>query len=134
MLESKNKIQNHKKRITVSNKIIYLENTNYILEDTIHKNQFSKIKIGINKITGDKVAIKIINKQNKSLFSKINNNVNIIRHLHHINILHLYEIIVTNNKLYIVMKYCKKGTLSDYIAEKKYLSEKEACKFFQQII
>ena len=134
MLESKNKIQNQKSRIKVSKKIKYIENSNYILEDTIYKNPFSKIKIGINKITGDKVAIKIVNKQNKSLLSKICKNINITRHLHHINILQLYENIEANDKFYIIMEYCKKGTLSNYIAVKKNLSEKEACIYFQQII
>ena len=134
MLESKNKIQNQKSRIKVSKKIKYIENSNYILEDTIYKNPFSKIKIGINKITGDKVAVKIVNKQNKSLLSKIYKNITITRHLHHINILQLYENIEANDKFYIIMEYYKKGTLSNYIAVKKNLSEKEACIYFQQII
>ena len=41
---------------------IHLENpiiNEYILKDTIGKGSFSKVKLGINKITGEKVAIKI---------------------------------------------------------------------------
>ena len=136
MFEYKNIVQNKKKRIIVSKKNKYKEKGNYILEDTIYKNPFSKIKIkiGENKITGDKVVIKIIYKQNNLLLSKIKKNIEIRRHLYHMNILQLFEIIETNNKLYIISEYCNEGTLSNYILKRKSLSEKESCKYFQQII
>ena len=40
----------------------------------------------------------------------------------------------SKSHLYIVMEYCENKELFDYIVYKKYLKEKEACRFFQQII
>ena len=57
-----------------------------------------------------------------------------MRHLHHKNILQLYEIIGTTNKLYIITQYCD-ITLSKYIIDqKKNFNESDVCRLFQQII
>jgi 5'-AMP-activated protein kinase catalytic alpha subunit len=46
----------------------------------------------------------------------------------------LYEIIETQRKLYLIMEYATGGELFDYIVQNQRVKEKEACKFFQQII
>ena len=134
MFENRNLYPDKKKKIIVSKKIKYVEKDNYILGETIYKSTFTKIKIGIHKITNEKVAIKIITKQNNPYLSKIKNNLEIIRHLHHKNILQLFEIIEENNKLYIVMEYCEKGTILNYINDNNNITENEICRLFQQII
>jgi len=134
MFENRNLYPDKKKKIIVSKKIKYVEKDNYILGETIYKSTFTKIKIGIHKITNEKVAIKIITKQNNPYLSKTKNNLEIIRHLHHKNILQLFEIIEENNKLYIVMEYCEKGTILNYINDNNNITENEICRLFQQII
>ena len=134
MLDDKNLNSNKKKKIVVSKKIKIREIRNYILEQTIDKNSFSKTKIGKNKILKEKVLIKIINIKDNIYTSKIKQNIEIIRHLHHKNILQLYEIIETTNKLYIITQYCD-ITLSKYIInQKNNFNESDICKLFQQII
>ena len=46
----------------------------------------------------------------------------------------LYEIIETNRQLFLIMEHAGGGELFDYIVKRKRLEEKEACKFFQQIL
>ena len=133
MLDDKYTSSNQKKKIIVAKKIKTRDIGNYILEQTINKNSFSKSKIGKHKILEEKVQIKIINIKENSYISKIKQNLEIISHLHHKNILQLYEIIETTNKLYIITQYCEL-TLSKYIIDQKNLNESDICRLFQQII
>ena len=145
--EPKNKNNNNSikpnKRIIVSKRTKNKQKGNYILENTIGEGAFAKVKLGKHIITGEKVAIKILPKQNISSNSndnssnninKIQKEINILRRLHHKNIIQLYEIIETKNNLYIVMEYCEGKELFDYIVKRKHLTEREACRYFQQII
>ena len=132
-----NFIQN--KRIIVSKKNKFKQKGNYILENTIGEGAFAKVKLGKHIITGEKVAVKILPKTNKNAtnnnnISKIKKEINILRRLHHKNIIQLYEIIESENNLYIVMEYCEGKELFDYIVKRKRLTEREACRYFQQII
>ena len=125
---------------------------NYILEETIGEGAFAKVKLGKHIYTGEKVAIKILNKNklfqdineenengndNDSILNdikKIRKEINILKRLKHRNIVQLYEIMESKTNLYIIMEYCEGKDLFDYIVKKRFLSEKEACIFFQQII
>ena len=144
-----NKIDNNtikNKKIVVSKKNKFNQKGNYILEETIGEGAFAKVKLAKHIITGEKVAIKIlpkqnnvsnintINNKNSNNISKIQKEINILRCLHHKNIIQLYEIIETKNHLYIVMEYCEGKELFDYIVKRKRLTEREACRYFQQII
>ena len=134
------------KRIIVSKRTKVKQKGNYILENTIGEGAFAKVKLAKHIITGEKVAIKIlpklnfttdsnpINKSSNNNISKIQKEINILRRLHHKNIIQLYEIIETKNNLYIVMEYCEGKELFDYIVKRKRLTEREACRYFQQII
>ena len=132
------------KKIIVSKKNKFKQKGNYILENTIGEGAFAKVKLAKHIITGEKVAIKILPKRNltstnktiknNNNISKIKKEINILRRLHHKNIIQLYEIIETENNLYIIMEYCEGKELFDYIVKRKRLAESEACRYFQQII
>ena len=109
---------------------------NYILEETIGKGAFAKVKLARHIQTGEKVAIKIINKEEIYNFDikKIKKEINILQRLKHKNIIQLYEIMETHKNLYIVMEYCEGKELFEYIVKRKHLTEREACRYFQQII
>ena len=112
---------------------------NYYLEETIGEGAFAKVKLGIHIPTGEKVAIKILNKDRlfedtSEDINKIRKEINILKRIRHKNVIQLYEIIESKSNLYIIMEYCENKELFDYIVSKKQLEEKEACRFFQQII
>ena len=109
---------------------------NYILEETIGEGAFAKVKLARHIQTGEKVAIKIINKEEIYNFDikKIKKEINILQRLKHKNIIQLYEIMETHKNLYIIMEYCEGKELFEYIVKRKHLTEREACRYFQQII
>jgi len=109
---------------------------NYILTEDIGEGNFGKMKLGVYKPTLEKFAIKILNK--KTIKEKMKNvdfrENEIITKFHHINIVNVFELIEDTDNYYIIMEYCQKGELFDYIVDKKKLSEDEASIFFYQLI
>ena len=98
---------------------------------------FSKVCQGIHMPTGEKVAIKIMSKnqiKEKSDKIRIEKEINIQKKLHHQNIVQQYAIIETESTIYIISEYCSGGELFDYIVSKRKLYEVEACRIYQQLI
>ncbi|KHM98821.1 SNF1-related protein kinase catalytic subunit alpha KIN10-like [Glycine soja] len=111
--------------------------TNYKLGKTFGIGSMDKVKIAEHVLTGQKVAIKILNRRkikNMEMEEKVKREIKILRLLVHPHIIQLYEIIETPIDIYIVMEYAKSGELFDYIVEKGRLQEDEARNIFQQII
>ena len=114
----------------------YSKITDYILKQDIGEGNFGKVKLGIHKETGEKFAIKILNKEQIKI--KMKNTIfkenEIISKFNHINVIFVFAIIEDPENYYIVMEYCKTGELFDYIVAHQYLSEEESSIFFYQLI
>lgn len=113
------------------------KNSEYEIKDTIGKGNFGKVLLAINKKTGEKVAIKIIekSKMNKYYSSiQIERELNVIGQMDHLNIIKIYKIVSDKKKYEIVMEYCEKGELYEYIVNKRKLEEDEAAYYFFQLI
>ena len=110
----------------------------YLLNEELGSGGFAKVVQAIHIPTGEKVAVKIMDKA--QIFSeplnltRIQREIAILKIVRHKNIIKLYELMETPNKIYLVMEYCNGGELFDYIVSKKHLSERQACRFFQEII
>ncbi|BDA43258.1 Serine/threonine protein kinase OSK3 [Coccomyxa sp. Obi] len=110
---------------------------NYRLGKTLGNGSFGKVKIAEHVLTQHKVAIKILNKRKikqQDMEEKVRREIKILRLFMHPHIIRLYEVIETDNDIYVVMEFVKAGELFDYIVEKGRLLEEEARHFFQQII
>ena len=114
----------------------YLSISNYELKNDIGEGNFGKVKLGVFKKTGQEFAIKIINKDKikqkmKNILFKENE---IITKFNHINVVYVFQIIEEEKNIYIIMEYCNKGELFDYIVSHQKLDENEASIFFYQLI
>lgn len=106
-------------------------------DKTLGKGTFGKVKLGIHIPSGEKVAIKILEKDkiiDVADVERVAREIHILKLIRHPNIIQLYEIIETPKHLFLVMEYMERGELFDYIVKKKKMSEDEACKVFEQII
>ena len=114
----------------------YSKISDFILTEDIGEGTFAKVKLGIYKPTGEKFAIKIINKE--KIKEKMKNSLfkenEIVQKFNHINVIYVYKIIEDKKNYYIIMEYCEKGELFNYIVEHQRLSEKETSIFFYQLI
>ena len=111
--------------------------SDYEIKETIGKGTFSIVKLGINKITNEKVAIKILKKKkmqkNKDKL-RLEREINILKRLHHINLIKIHKISEETDNYFIVMEYCENGELFNYIVAHERLSEEETAYFFYQLI
>jgi len=109
----------------------------YLIEKSIGEGTFGKVRLGSHTLTGEKVAIKILEKDritDVSDVERVAREIHILKLIRHPNIIQLYEIIETPKLLYLIMEYASGGELFDYIVKKQKLKEGEACRFYQQII
>lgn len=111
---------------------------NYLLGKTLGEGAFGLVKCGTHITTGEKVAVKILDKtrmkEEEDDFNRVKKEINILKKLRHKNVIQLYEIIESQNKLYLVIELCEGKELFDYIVDNQKLSEAEACKLFQDLI
>ena len=107
----------------------------YDLEKTIGTGGFAKVKLATHVFTGEKVAIKIMDKTALGDdLPRVKLEVEALKTLLHQHICRLYQVIETESHYFMVIEYCSGGELFDHIVEKNRLSETESRKFFRQIV
>ncbi|KAI3638604.1 hypothetical protein MIR68_003102 [Amoeboaphelidium protococcarum] len=109
---------------------------NYAFEKTIGQGNFAKVKLAKHKLTGQEVAIKIIDKTtlDEKKLGKLHREVRIMKMLNHPNIVKLFEVIETKHTLFLVMEYVNGGELYDYLVAHGRMKEKDARVKFRQIL
>ena len=104
---------------------------------TIGEGTFGKVKSAEEIKTGQKVSIKILDKnkiQGKENMNQIIREIKILKELNHPNLIKLYQIIEDNYHYFIVTEYASGGELFNLIVKNKHLSENDASIFFAQLI
>ena len=119
-------------------KIIPKEIGAYEIKEKITEGGYCKIYLGKSKYTGDKVAIKIIDKnfflENMEDLLLIKRQIEILKIIKHRNILTLYEIYESLDFIFLVMEYIPGKNLCEMIVTKRRFREEEAQKIFVQIV
>ncbi|KAG0669847.1 Protein kinase [Maudiozyma exigua] len=108
----------------------------YQIVKTLGTGSFGKVKLAYHINSGQKVALKIINKRilsKKDMQGRIEREISYLRLLRHPHIIKLYDVIKSNDEIIIVLEYAE-HELFDYITQRGRLSEDEARRFFQEII
>ncbi|KAJ3323675.1 hypothetical protein HDV06_001405 [Boothiomyces sp. JEL0866] len=109
----------------------------YRLGRTIGEGEFGKVKLGYHITTGEEVAIKFIKKESVTTTEKrfkLQREISILRTVSHPNLVHLIEVIENDTHIGMVLEYASGGELFEYILSRQNLPEKEAAKFFFQLI
>ncbi|XP_012882036.1 PREDICTED: maternal embryonic leucine zipper kinase [Dipodomys ordii] len=107
----------------------------YELYETIGTGGFAKVKLACHILTGEMVAIKIMDKNALgSDLPRIKTEIDALKNLRHQHICQLYHVLETDNKIFMVLEYCPGGELFDYIISHDRLSEEETRIVFRQIV
>ncbi|XP_065080909.1 uncharacterized protein Nuak1 isoform X3 [Ochlerotatus camptorhynchus] len=120
------KMNNHRKKLRQRFDII----------KKLGQGTYGKVQLGINKETGQEVAIKTIKKskiETEADLIRIRREVQIMSSVQHPNIIHIYEVFENREKMVLVMEFAAGGELYDYLSERKVLSEDEARRIFRQV-
>ena len=114
-----------------------LSQINFKMGKKLGEGRFSTVKLGTHSLTGQPVAIKILDKTKIAKLEdkeRINKEIKIMKKINHFNITKLYTIIETKYIIYLIQEYVQGKELNDYLYNKGKLTEPEACKIFHQII
>ena len=109
----------------------------YNLGHVIGKGGFCQVRLGIQKLTKEKVAVKVIDKfrlNSTEDRKRVDREIRVLKRLNHCNIIHMFEAVETESKIFVVMEHANNGSLLDYVKSKRRLGEREACLLFQQIL
>lgn len=109
----------------------------YRIEKTLGEGTYGKVKLAFDNYTREKVAIKIIRKENVKTpkdMERVRREIDILSVLRHPHIIKVIDVVETRTNIIIVMEYAVNGELFDYINERRYLDEAESRKYFRQII
>ena len=108
----------------------------YDMLDDLGEGIFGSVKLGIEKKTKERVAIKIIkkNKTKPSDIELVRTEIDIMKLCHHPNVVHLLDHFENAEYIFIIMEYIRGGRLTDYMKEKKFnFTEKRAAEIIYQI-
>ncbi|XP_066991528.2 SNF-related serine/threonine-protein kinase [Anabrus simplex] len=109
----------------------------YDLEETLGRGHFAVVKLARHVFTGEKVAVKVIDKSKLDDVSRAHlfQEVRCMKLVQHPNVVRLYEVIDTQTKLYLILELGDGGDLYDYIMRHDGgLGEEVAREYFRQIV
>ncbi|KAI7892847.1 kinase-like domain-containing protein [Mucor mucedo] len=110
----------------------------YVLCRTIGRGASGRVKLGIHKITGEKVAIKMISRSqltaSSSTAKSVQRELAVLQLLHHPHLIDLRQVLQDTQYVYFVMEYLEGGELFHVLAERGRLPESEGRHLFLQLI
>lgn len=109
----------------------------YEIGRTLGEGTFGKVKQAINVETGEKVAIKILDKekiQQQSMGEQIKKEINVMKMVKHRHVVNLNEVLASKTKIFIVLELVTGGELFDKIVAAGRFDEPTARKYFRQLI
>ena len=108
----------------------------YELGKTLGSGSFSKVKLGVDD-TGRQYAVKIIDKEQlirENMEEQLKREISIMKMLNHPNIVNLFDVLQTQNNIYLVLELVTGGELFDRIVSAKKFDEDTGRRFFQQLV
>eukprot|EP00117_Sycon_ciliatum_P001911 scpid23745/ scgid7370/ Hormonally up-regulated neu tumor-associated kinase; Serine/threonine-protein kinase MAK-V len=111
---------------------------NYWIGRRLGEGAFAKVKEGMHIPTGEKVAVKIIDKKkaraDKYVSLNMRREAKLMTMLCHSNILRLLDEVETANSYYLVTEMAEGGDLMDHIYKNTHLPEDEVRVYIRQIV
>lgn len=108
----------------------------YQVVKTLGEGSFGKVKLAYHTTTGQRVALKIINRRTlakSDMQGRVEREISYLRLLNHPHIIKLFDVIKTSDDIIMVIEYAGKE-LFEYIVQNGKMNDDKARRFFQQII
>eukprot|EP00899_Mesostigma_viride_P003273 jgi/Mesvir1/12947/Mv05962-RA.1 len=109
----------------------------YEVGRTLGEGTFAKVKLAKNIETGEMVAVKVIVKEKifkHKMADQIKREIAIMKVIRHPCVVQLLEVLASRTKVYMVLELVTGGELFDKIVSTGKLPEKEARRYFQQLV
>lgn len=105
-----------------------------ITNQVLGQGYFAVVKVGIDKATGERVAIKVVDKTLVEREETLENEIEILSQVDHPNIVKMHAIFDTEEHLLIVLDLMEGGELYDEIISRQLFTEKEAAHITKQLL
>ena len=111
----------------------------YRIEKHLGRGNQADVYSAINIDTHERVAIKVLSKSTLNSHPRLKQlflaETSILHSIKHPNILHMHEMLESDNNYYLVVDYCNQGDFEEYLIsrEKRHLPEAEAIEILKQI-
>ncbi|XP_012871589.1 PREDICTED: sperm motility kinase 2B-like [Dipodomys ordii] len=108
-----------------------LFNAHYQLLRTIREGGFAPVKLARHLPTNSLVAVKVLDKRDSPFFA---NELDILKTVDHPNIIRLFEVVESEERIYLVMEYLDGGDVADLLKKVQRMREEEARQVFRQVL
>jgi 5'-AMP-activated protein kinase catalytic alpha subunit len=98
------------------------KNKKFLILRTLGKGSFGKVKEALHIVSGEKVAIKILEKRKiktKGDLKRVRREIALMKKLRHPNIIRLYEVIESEKFFFLVMEYATGGDLANLMEKEE---------------
>ncbi|KAI8326519.1 kinase-like protein, partial [Martensiomyces pterosporus] len=113
----------------------------YLLSGHLGKGAFAEVKVAINRVTGQRYAAKIIDRnkitridKRKKLDENFRIETSILSRVRHPSIVQVHGVFKERDRLYLVLDLAADGELFDEIVRREFLSEDETRKVLLQLL
>lgn len=109
--------------------------SDYIITKLIGRGNFSKVYYGRHKITNQRIAVKHITKSSvkPKVLESLITEIEVLKYMHHTNIIHLIDVVMSERSIYIVLEYCKGGDLAEFLRGSARQSAETILRFATQL-
>lgn len=112
----------------------------YVMTKKLGKGSYSTVYLARDSTTNKYYACKQTSRKkvDASAFQRrlLDNEAAIMKSIHHPNILHVYDLFVTENNYYLITDYCDQGDLDQFMEDNriKYFEEWQAVHYLRQLM
>jgi len=105
-----------------------------LTKDVLGQGYFAVVKVAIEKATGERVAVKFVNKKLVEKQENLKTETSLLQVIKHPNVVQLKDICDTKDTLFIVMELMEGGELYEEIVKRKSFTEKDASYLMKQLL
>lgn len=105
-----------------------------VTSEVLGQGYFAVVKVGIDKKTKERVAVKLVNKSLVEKEETLENEIEILGSIDHPSVVSMKGMFDTEDILYIVMELMEGGELYEEIVRRKLFSEDDATKIVRQLV
>jgi tRNA A-37 threonylcarbamoyl transferase component Bud32 len=108
----------------------------YAMGEVLGEGAFAQVKLGVDRETGEKFAIKIIKRKeyDPKEMDFLLREVSILKSVSHTNIVNTYDVFESKDSLHLVLEYMEGGELFDIIADAGHFSEQAASQVMREVV
>lgn len=110
----------------------------YLLGEKLGEGSFAKVRVGLHVLSGEKVAVKIINKEKARkdpyVFKNLRREGRLLQRAHHRHVITILDTLETENNYYLITELVSGGEMIDMVEGSRGLPEHQVRRYIIQVL